>query len=122
MKFKMLVATATLAGLAMLTPNLASAGQQDFTLHNDTGYTIKEVYVSLTRVNDWQEDVLGQDTLDDEDSVHINFPPRSGGCSFDIKVVYMNDASAYWKNLDLCSISDVTVHYNSQRGNWATWE
>jgi phosphoribosyl-AMP cyclohydrolase len=53
-----------LLAAALFVPVAAGAqGKQDFTLHNKTGYTISEVYVSAANTDDWEEDVLGDDVL-----------------------------------------------------------
>ena len=52
--------------LAQKTNNFNIAATQsrlNFELHNETGYEITEVYVSPNTTEDWQEDILGQDTL-----------------------------------------------------------
>ena len=122
MKFNMLAAAAMAAGLALLAPSAADAARQNFTLINHTGYTIKEVYVSTVNTNSWEEDVLGQDTLDDQSSVDITFPHHAGGCYWDLKVVYDDDSDAYWKNFNLCTISEITIKYNRHTDTTsATW-
>jgi len=123
MKFKMLAAAVMAAGLALLAPSAADAARQNFTLVNNTGYTIKEVYVSTTNTNSWEEDVLGQDELDNDSSVDITFPHHAGGCYWDLKVVYDDDSDAYWKNFNLCTISEITISYNRKTGKtWANWK
>ncbi len=123
-KFKMIAAAVMAAGLALLAPQAASAeGRQNFTLENNTGYTIKEVYVSTTRSNSWEEDVLGQDELEDGQSVFIRFPHHAGGCFFDLKVVYDDDTDAHWENFNLCTISQISISYNAKTGKtWAHWK
>ena len=83
--FSTLVAAAALSLFAMPA---WSAGDQDFTLVNRTGYTIEQVYVSPIKAKDWQEDVLGRDVLDDGESVDITFNKREEVCRWDLKVVY----------------------------------
>ena len=123
MKFKMLAAAVMAAGLSLLAPTSADAARQNFTLVNNTGYTIKEVYVSTTNTNSWEEDVLGQDELDNDSSVDITFPHHAGGCYWDLKVVYEDDSDAYWKNFNLCTISEITISYNRKSGKtWAHWK
>ena len=124
MKFKMIAAAAMAAGLALLAPQAASAeGRQNFTLVNNTGYTINEVYVSTTDTDNWEEDVLGQDTLDDNASVEIQFPHHAGGCFWDLKVVYEDKTDAVWKNFNLCTISQISISYNADTGKtWAKWK
>jgi hypothetical protein len=123
MKFKMITAAVMAAGFALLAPTAASAGKQNFTLENNTGYTIDEVYVSPTNVNDWQEDVLGQDTLDDGQSVDITFHRSEPGCIWDLKVVYDDKSSASWTKFNLCTISEISISYDEKSGKtWAHWK
>jgi len=123
MKFKMLAAAAMAAGLSLLAPSVAQAARQNFSLDNETGYTISEVYVSPTSKNDWEEDVMGQDTLDTGSSVDITFPHHAGGCYWDLKVVYDDNTDAYWTNFNLCTISEITLNYNRRTGKtWAHWK
>ena len=91
----------------------AAEAKQDFTLVNKTGYEIKEVYVSPSKSDDWEEDVLGKDTLSDGDSWRIKFHRNTRTCKWDLKVVYTDDDSdAVWNNIDLCSIDKITIKYN----------
>ena len=124
MKFQMIAAAILVAAVAMLSPTAASAAaRQNFELVNNTGYTIQNVYVSPTRINDWQEDVLGQDTLEDEQSVAIRFHRSETSCLWDLKVVYEDDTSAYWTKFDLCTISEITISYDADTGKtWAHWK
>ncbi|MEW6256668.1 MAG: argininosuccinate lyase [Pseudomonadota bacterium] len=94
-----------------VTPALAA--KQDFELVNKTGYDISHVYVSPTKSNDWEEDVLGKDILEDGDSWDIEFERGDKTCKWDLKVVYADDNSAaYWRNIDLCTVEKITIRYN----------
>lgn len=91
----------------------AQEGKQDFDLVNKTGYDISHVYVSPAKSDDWEEDVLGKDVLSDGDEWEIKFDRASKTCKWDLKVVYADDSSsAYWRAIDLCKISKITVKYN----------
>jgi hypothetical protein len=87
--------------------------RQDFDLANKTGYEIKEVYVSPSKSDDWQNDVLGTGTLPDGNGVHVKFHRDAQTCSWDLKVVYTDDSSsAVWQNINLCEVEKITIHYN----------
>jgi hypothetical protein len=102
------LATLTLSGVA-----LAAEAKQDFTLVNKTGYEISEVYVSPAKTDDWEEDVLGKDSLDDGESVNIHFKRANKTCMWDLKVVYSDDDSdAVWQKINLCEVSKITIKYN----------
>jgi len=84
----------------------------DFTLVNATGYTIDEVYVAPSKSTDWEDDVLGQDTLKDGESVNIKFPKKAYTGLYDLRVVYDDKTAAVWTELDLSTINKVTIKYN----------
>lgn len=113
MNLRTLAAAAVLCVGAAL-PGLALAGDQDFTLVNRTGYTISEVYVAPSKSSDWEEDVLGQDILEDRSSVDINFSRSEDTCRWDLKVVYDDESTAEWAAFDLCTVSKVTIFYNAK--------
>jgi len=106
-----LISLAALAGGASLAS--ADEAKQDFDLVNKTGYDISHVYVSPTKTDDWEEDVLGKDILSDGDEWEIKFNRSTKTCKWDLKVVYADDSSsAYWRAIDLCKVGKITVRYN----------
>jgi len=108
-----LLPSLALAAPLFAAPAAAQQARQDFTLINRTGYELSEVYVSPTKSSDWQEDVLGQDTLDNGKSVHIRFKRATTSCRWDLKVVYEVDSSdAVWSNINLCEVERITIRYN----------
>src|SRR5579885_1087092 len=121
-----LLTAAAVAAAVMFAPALCVAddARQDFTLINDTGYTISEVYVSPVQADDWQEDVMGEDTLEDGQRVNIHFQRDETTCRWDLKVVYADDnSSAEWGNVNLCSVSEITIHYDRDKDKtWATYQ
>lgn len=106
----------SLAGVLVFANSASLAGQQDFTLVNKTGYEIDQVYVSPTSTDDWEEDVLGQDTLTNGERVNISFPRKASACKYDLKVVYVDDDEAEWDKIDLCKVEKVTLHWNKKSG------
>jgi hypothetical protein len=105
-------AITVIAFLNLPAPAIAQ-GKQNFTLVNQTGYDISEVYVSPNNSSDWEEDVLGEDILKNRDDVVIRFHRATEQCLWDMKVVYVDDdSSAIWQDIDLCKVSEVTTHYN----------
>lgn len=86
-----------------------SAARQDFTLVNQTGLTISELYVSSSATTDWEEDVLGRDVLAHGESVKITFDKRERECLYDIKTVDEDGDELMWTEIDLCRASRVTL-------------
>ena len=113
---KMLKFIAGAAAGLLLAAAPAYAANRDFTLKNETGYTIASVYVSAANAKSWEEDVMGRDVLDDGEEVDITFPQRGSTCRYDLKVIYDDKEEAVWGNLNLCEISEVEIHYNQKTG------
>ncbi len=107
--------------LSLLAPGgSAWAGTQDFVLVNDTGVTINNLFVSETSKDDWEEDVLGEDVLEDGASVSITFSGKKA-CMWDLMVKDEDGESLYWRKIDLCEVSKVVLHCNKKEC-WATFE
>ncbi|MDR3376038.1 MAG: hypothetical protein P4L98_20125 [Ancalomicrobiaceae bacterium] len=95
---------------------IAAEAKQDFALVNKTGYEIKQVFVSPSKTDDWEEDVLGKDTFADGDKWDIKFHRANTTCKWDLKVVYTDDgSSAIWGDIDLCKVEKITIKYDRQK-------
>src|SRR5215217_7763650 len=114
-------ATATpAASPAAANANTSSAAQegsaQDFTLVNETGVEIDKVFISPKDKDDWEEDILGKDTLPPGQSVDIKFHRSETAGDWDLKVEDKQGNSIEWHELDLLKISKVTLHYKDGKG------
>jgi hypothetical protein len=108
-----LLIAAFAAVVAFAAPASADDAKQDFRLVNKTGYELKALYVAPSKSDDWEDDVLGQDTLADGQAVNVHFSPKTKTCKFDLKVVYSDDdSSAVWEKIDLCTVEKITIKYN----------
>lgn len=96
----------------------ARRGPQDFILHNQTGVEINSLYVSPHSSDDWEEDILGQDTLANGESLKITFDDRDKHVHWDLKVTDKEGNSIEWEDLNLIEISEVTLHYKDGKA-WA---
>ncbi|RYD57238.1 MAG: argininosuccinate lyase [Sphingomonadales bacterium] len=99
------------AAAAMLLPGAALADQRNFVLTNGTSRTISELYISPTNVNEWEEDVLGVDTLEEMDKTTIRFVDDLDECVYDLKIVHDDGDTAIWTGINLCENSFVVVQY-----------
>ena len=104
----------------VLTAAAAQAGTQDFTLVNQTGGTIYSLFISESANDNWEEDVLGDDTLPQGGRMPITFSGRSA-CLWDIRVTDPDDNEAVWTGINLCEVSVVVLRCNSQEC-WAEFE
>jgi hypothetical protein len=98
----------------------ARRGPQDFVLHNQTGVEINSLYVSPHDSDDWEEDILGQDTLASGESLKISFDDRDKNVHWDLKVTDKQGNSLEWEDLNLLEISELTLHWDAKKGKgWA---
>ncbi len=105
-KMRVLVLTTL---LLLLVCACASAANLDFTLTNNTGYRIDIVNVCPSSSNSWEEDIMGRDYLENGQSVSIHFPRKTNVKLWDLQVVYTNGENDFWYDLDLTSVSAVTL-------------
>ncbi|HEY0006013.1 MAG TPA: hypothetical protein VGB17_14625 [Pyrinomonadaceae bacterium] len=95
-------------------------GKQDFTLVNATGVEINALYVSPHDKNDWEEDILGQDTLANGQSLEIKFHRDEKAAMWDLRVEDKGGNSIEWENLNLLEISKITLHYKDGKATAVT--
>ncbi len=95
-------------------------GKQDFTLHNQTGVEIHNLHVSPVSANDWEEDILGRDTLPAGESVKVTFDDRDKHVHWDLKVADHEGNSLEWYDLNLIETEELTLHWDAAAGKgWA---
>jgi len=94
---------------------LVAQSKLDFTLMNDTGVVISEIFVSPSTSDDWEEDIMGKDVLDNRESVDISFSRTEKTCEWDLKIVDAQDNEIEWTELDLCTASHITLQYKGKK-------
>jgi hypothetical protein len=103
--------TAGLIVLLLTAIAPAFAGDQDFTLVNDTGLTIDQLYCSPTETKDWEQDVLGVDVLKDGEKVEIKFSRDEKAKDWDLMIVDEQGDKIYWTDIDLFEAETITLYY-----------
>lgn len=86
----------------------ANAGDLDFRLINQSGYTLNEFYVTTAKIDKWGNDVLGKGTLATGSSAVVNFPTESNDCVYDLKMVF-EDGDVLTDTINLCETSSYTI-------------
>ncbi len=88
------------------------AGQQDFTLVNDTGVDIAKIFISAASVDNWEENLLGEDEiLPDGNELDISFDADEDADFWDIMVADEDGNAITWQRLKLTAISRVTLKF-----------
>jgi len=106
-------ATAAPAPVAAAQPAAPAdtSAAQDFTLVNTTGVEIDKLYIAPHSSDNWEEDILGQDTLADGDKLDIKFSRAEKAPMWDLRIEDKGGHSIEWENLNLLEISKVTLTY-----------
>lgn len=76
------------------------------TIHNQTGWTMLRFYASDHRASDWEEDILGSDTLASGRSWTVNIDDGSGACVYDFKAEFTNGQELTRMSINVCQIAD----------------
>lgn len=86
----------------------AFSGAQDFVLVNNTGADIYTVNISPSGVNDWEEDILGSDVLENGESVTVTFG-LGNTALWDIQAIFKDGSSISWYEINLLEVARVTL-------------
>ncbi|HEX8708991.1 MAG TPA: hypothetical protein VF723_12160 [Pyrinomonadaceae bacterium] len=120
--FRRMTALVAACALSMLLLQTAFAqGKQDFTLINQTGMAITELHISPHSTDEWEEDILGQDTLPNGESLEISFDRKEKAAMWDLQITNKDGDTIEWENLNLLEISELTLHYKNGKA-WADWK
>jgi len=117
---KTLIVAAALAAVGFN----ASADVRDFTIANNTPWTIQSVYVSQSNANIWGQEVLGRDhVLGSGASTKLDFNSVSdSSCMWDVRIVLSGDADMNWRQINACRLVQMTIDYDFVRKTYlASW-
>lgn len=82
----------------------ASAYDRRVVVVNNTSTAIQEFYASNTGENDWQEDILGEDTLQPGGEMTVNIDDGSGYCKYDFRAVFEDATEATKAGVNVCEV------------------
>jgi hypothetical protein len=100
------------AALAFSAQPTSAADERDVMVINRTGYPIKFLGFNPPGDDDWDDNELG-DILKDGDKAFVKFNGADKGCNWNIGIVWEGyDSAVLWRNVDLCTIAEITLHYN----------
>ena len=108
MKHAMVILVAA-AGLAA-SVSFASAFDRHVVIVNKTSYSITEFYASSVGVDDWQEDILGEDVLKHGKSVSVNVDDGTGYCKYDFRAVFDDGSETVKKGVNVCEVGKFTFN------------
>ena len=77
-------------------------------IKNRTGWTMLRFYASDSRTDDWEEDILGEDVLENGRDLRINIDDGSGACVYDFKAQFTNGQELTRFRINVCEVSEYT--------------
>ena len=96
------IVLAGLAGLAAATPALAE--DRHVVIVNGTNNTMVRFYASNSGKTSWEEDILGDRTLQPGQQVRINIDDGSGACIYDFRADFDDGDKLTRNSINVCKI------------------
>jgi hypothetical protein len=111
MKFnKMFFALIT---IAMLSAGGVFAQNADFSMTNNTGMTLIDVFISPSASDNWGSDVIPTDMILDGETFNFTFSDVTADqCIWDIMFTGEDGIAYYMRGVDLCTITTITLSKN----------
>lgn len=100
----LLVAIAAISMLA--SPALAANRKVD--VINKTGSTMTSFFASSTGTDNWEEDMLDNDTLTNGETLEADIDDGTDACIYDFKAVFSDGSSVTKQKVNVCEISKFT--------------
>lgn len=103
------IALAAAAAALLSFPSAAAAApdgkNRKVTVENLSSQTVRELYASPITAKTWEEDLLGQRTLNAGQSISANIDNGTNECYYDLKVVLANGKAMEQRKINVCAIS-----------------
>ena len=99
-----------IAALCFVAAPVASyAADVKFDLVNNSARAIANFYTSPSDTTDWQEDVLGEDTIDPGATDTITIATADGQCLYDMRFIMEDNAELVEKGIDVCKLNSFSL-------------
>lgn len=103
-----------LAALAVFIYASATAQAEDltFTLKNGTKSVLTRFYTSPVGVNEWEDDVFGEQVLEPGESIDITIADGRSVCRYDMRFEFEEGSNldTTQDRQDLCKLGSYTIH------------
>ncbi|HEY8345461.1 MAG TPA: argininosuccinate lyase [Bacillota bacterium] len=100
--------------LLMAAGGLTLGASHSFTLINESGFDIYEIYISPSSSNDWEEDILEDDILPHGGHLEIAFDYADVE-SWDLLIVDEDGNSSSWEALNLLEIYTIRIYNENNK-------
>jgi hypothetical protein len=107
LKLKLL--RALVATTLAIVPVAALAEDLTFVLTNGSSYAVKSFFTSPADVDNWEEDVFGENYLPSGNQVNVTIGDGREQCTYDLKFVLEDDSEYVESGIDLCELGEYTL-------------
>ncbi|MFN7102492.1 MAG: hypothetical protein ACK4N1_07680 [Pseudorhizobium sp.] len=109
---KLTVAAATALAALLVSAVTSQAEDLVFKLTNSTSSTLERFYTSPTGVDQWEDDVFGQDVLSPGDSIEITIADGRSVCEYDMRFEFSEDSDldTTEDTQNLCEMGSYEIH------------
>lgn len=97
------------------TAEVSAQAAQDFMVVNKTGIEIYALYVTPNNSDDWGDDILGADTLPNNNELDIVFNRKEKATFWDIRIEDADGNYIEWDKFNLRKISKITLYYKNRK-------
>lgn len=97
------------------TAEVSAQAAQDFMVVNKTGIEIYALYVTPNNSDDWGDDILGADTLPNNNELDIVFNRKEKATYWDIRIEDADGNYIEWDKFNLRKISKITLYYKNRK-------
>jgi hypothetical protein len=99
-----------LAAAVVLASTSAHAEDLVFSLKNGTGSVLNNFHTSPTGVDNWEDDVFGNQVLSPGESIEITIGDGRSVCTYDMKFEFQGDTlDTTTDTQDLCALGEYTI-------------
>lgn len=105
MPIRLLIIT---AALSSMLAGAALAANRKVDVINKTGGTMTSFFASSSGTDNWEEDMLDNDTLDNGETLEADIDDGTSACIYDFKAVFSDGSSVIKKKVNVCEIGKFT--------------
>lgn len=98
-----------IAALAVVVSAAPVLADDSFTLHNHTGRSMKSLYVAQSDSDSWGPDILNAEVANNA-NVKVSWVRGETACNWDVRGEFDDGTYAEVKNVDFCTVSEVTFN------------
>jgi len=108
---KLLFLFLVIAGISLFSVQNSSAQALTYTVTNNTGVTLVDIFVSPAESNHWGNDILPNNLFENGATVTVTIPADYGTtCLFDMKITDAVDGHVTFTGIDACKLVALQIN------------